>query len=176
MLAYQQMDNYEGTVSAGKSALGLDPDNLHVLVTLANVIPNSGGGRRPDRAQLDEATNYARQALDRLTVQKIPRNLALEEWQGIRLRIEVSARAALGLISLLRGQALEAIRELEWVTGHDPAGDGVQFLRLGSAYASARNYCAAGRAFARAAILGPEPVRVRAVEARKHIAAKASGC
>jgi tetratricopeptide (TPR) repeat protein len=121
MLAYQQMENYEGTVAAGKKALALDPSNLHVLATLANVIPNPGGGRRPDDEQLEAAAKYARQALGQLTVQKIPRSLDLREWQRIKLKIEVSARAALGLISLLRGQTTDAIRELQWVPESDIA-------------------------------------------------------
>jgi len=177
MIAYQQLDDYQGSVAAGKQALALDPGNLHVLATLANVIPNPGDGRAPTDAQLREAASYAQRVLDGVALQKIPRSLDLGEWQRIRLSLEVSARAALGWVALLRGQPREAIRELEWVTGRGGGKDGVQWLRLGAAYVSTiDNECQAARAYERAAALGPEPVRFRATEAIKRLGPNAAQC
>src|SRR5256885_7124065 len=39
MLAYEQLDNYEGAVDAGRKAVRLSPENLHILATLANLLP-----------------------------------------------------------------------------------------------------------------------------------------
>ena len=176
MLAYQQLDNYEGTVAAGKSALQLHPENLHVLATLANVIPLGVPPGRPGDPSLEEAIGYARQLLSRLATQKIPRSLPLNQWKTLKLRLEVSAHAAFGLAMLQQGQAKEAIRELEWVTHHDPAADAVHFLRLGSAYVTTGNYCPAYGAFQRAAALGPKVARKKAEEAQKNIAPMTAGC
>jgi tetratricopeptide (TPR) repeat protein len=176
MLAYLQMENYEATLAAGRKALRLSPDSLHVLATLANVIPHGVPPGVTDDARLDEAEGYARQLLRRLPEQKIPRSLAQDEWKRIRLRLEVSAHAAVGLVSLRRAEPKLAIRELEWVTTRSPEADGVQFLRLGSAYAMAKDYCAASRAFERALALGPEPVRRRAQEGKQNLTPMLSGC
>jgi tetratricopeptide (TPR) repeat protein len=162
MLAYQVLNNYEGTVTAGKKALKFLPANLIVLTTLANVLPE---GVRPGRRQdhkLDEAECYARKALQEVQEQKIPRSTPLEEWKNLKLRLEVSAHVALGLVALWRGLANDAVRELEWAVQNNPAPDGPLFLRLGSAYLMVTNYCAAAKSFDRALALGPEPVQKRA--------------
>jgi tetratricopeptide (TPR) repeat protein len=176
MLAYQQLDNYEATVAAGKRALQLHPENLHVLATLANVIPLGVPPGRPDDPRLEEAIGYARQLLSRLATQKIPRSFPLTEWRTLKLQLEVSAHAAFGLVMLQQGQAKEAVQELEWVTQHDPAADAVHFLRLGSAYLATRNYCPASGAFQRASALGPKLARKKAEEAQKNIASMTASC
>ena len=176
MLAYQQLDNYEAALDAGRKALRLSPDNLHVLAEMANLVPHGVPPDKGDDPRLDEAEGYARRILSRLPELKIPRSLPIEEWKRIRLRLEMSAHSALGLVALARAQPQPAIRELEWVTTRSSDADGVQFLRLGSAYAMAKDFCSASRAFERASTLGPEPVRQRARQGMQNLASRLSGC
>ena len=176
MLAYQQLDNYEAAITAGRKALQLQPENLHVLATLANIIPLGVPQGHPGDPRLEEAAGYARQLLSNLAKQKIPRSLPLTEWKSIRLRLEVSAHAAIGLVMLQRGQVKEAIQELKWVTQHDSAADAVHFLRLGTAYGAVGDYCSAATAYHRAAALGPELVTKKAEAAQKNIALMTVNC
>jgi tetratricopeptide (TPR) repeat protein len=172
MLAYERLNDYKSALAAGRTALQLAPNNLHVLATLANIIANGARPGNADDPLLEESSRYARNVLHGIAVQKIPPSLPMTEWNEIKLRLETSARSALGLVMLRRGQTADAIRELEWVTRHGAETEGVAFLRLGSAYLQAKDDCGAARAFERALELGPDLVRERAAAARKSV----SGC
>ena len=174
MLAYEQLDNYEGAVDAGRKAVRLSPENLHILATLANLLPLGVTFGRTDDPRLDEAERYARRLLTRLP--EPPGTLSNGEWKRTRLRLEVSAHSALGLVFLARSQPQPAILELEWVTNRSPEADGLQYLRLGSAYTMARDFCAALQAFERAVNLGPEPVMQRAKQGEQNLGSLISGC
>lgn len=174
MLAYEQLDNYEGALDAGRKALRLSPENLQVLAALANLLPLGVTPGRSDDPRLDEAETYARRLLTRLP--EAPGTLSTGEWKRNRLRLEVSAHSALGLVFLARSQPQPAIRELEWVTNRSPEADGLQYLRLGSAYTMAKDFCAALPAFERAVNLGPEQVRQKARQGKQNLAPLVSGC
>jgi tetratricopeptide (TPR) repeat protein len=174
MLAYEQLDNYQAALDAGRKALHLSPGNLHVLAALANLLPLGVAPDKSDDPRLDEAETYARRLLARLP--ETPGTISTGDWKRARLRLEVSAHSALGLVFCARSQPQAAIREFEWVTNRSPEADGVQYLRLGSAYTMVKDFCAAFRAFERAVTLGPEQVRQRARQGKQNLASLLSGC
>ena len=174
MLAFEQLDNYEAAVEAGRNALRLSPEDLQVLAALAGLLPLGVAPGRIDDPRLNEAENYARRVLARLP--ENPGTISNGEWKQTRLRLEISAHSALGLVFAGRAQAKEAVRELQWVTSRSPEPGGLNYLRLGSAYTMARDFCAAGQAFDLAVNLGPEPIRQKAVQGKQSLAHQLSAC
>jgi tetratricopeptide (TPR) repeat protein len=169
MMAHQELNDSFSALAAGRTALRLAPNNLHVLATVATLLANHASSQSVTDELLAEACTYARKVLEGLPIQKIPPSLPLAEWNQMKARLETSARAALGLAMLRRGETDSALRELEWVAHQGSEKDGVAFLRLGSAYLQAKNPCAAALAFDRAQALGPAVVRERAAAATKTI-------
>ena len=153
-LAYQQMNDYDGVLSAGGKALSLNPRNINVLLTLALTIPNGVSGRPDSSRMLDEAETYARLALKELEDKKIPQDLALTDWEALKGGLESDCHEALGHISLKRGDLATAIKELNSAAFGNPTPKSRQFLRLSSAYLLAGQRDLAERAAERAVELG----------------------
>lgn len=169
MVSYQVLNEFEGMLRAGEKYLQLLPDNLNALLTLASAIPN-GTATRPDAAELlAQAKEYARQALRILKRIRIPREISLKEWERLSRQMEAQAHEALGHVAFKRGQIDIAISDFEKATEINPEPQGKQFFRLGVAYAWARKKDLAERALRRAAELGPDLVRQRALQELNHL-------
>ena len=163
MVSYQELNEFEGMLRAGEKYLRLLPDNLNALLTLASAIPNATA-TRPDATELlARAEEYTLQALRILKRIQIPREISLEEWERLRRQMEAQAHEALGHVAFKRGQIDIAISEFEKATEYNPEPQGKQFFRLGVAYAWARKNGLAERALRRAAELGPDLIRQRAL-------------
>lgn len=171
-LAYQQMNNYEGTLEAGEKALSLSPRNIKVLVTLALAIPNGVTGRSDASRLLDQSESYARRALKELEEKKIPQDLALEEWQDIKGGLESECHEALGHANLKRGNPITAVKEFHRAAFGNPKPNSRQFLRLSSAYLLAGEEHAAERAAERAVELGEGQIRQLALQQLQEIRAR----
>jgi len=164
MLSYQELNDFDGMLRAGEKYLQLLPDNVNALLTLASAIPNVTA-ERPDAADLViRAEEYARKALRILKQIRVPREIPLEDWKRLRGQMGAQAHEALGHVALKRGQVEVAVAEFEKATHDNPEAQGKQFFRLGVAYAWAGKNDRAERALRRAAELGPELVRQRALQ------------
>ncbi len=164
MLSYQELNDFEGMLQAGEKYLQLLPDNVNALLTLASAIPNATA-ERPDAADLlIRAQEYARKALLLLKQIHIPREITLEDWERLRGQMEAQAHEALGHVALKRGQVEVAVSEFEKATHYNPEPQGKQFFRLGVACAWAGQNDRAEKALRRAAKLGPELIRQRALQ------------
>ena len=172
MLSYQKLNEFEGMLQAGEKYLQLLPGNLNALLTLASAIPNATAGR-PDAANLViQAEEYARQALRILKQIRIPREIPVEDWERLRGQMEAQAHEALGHVAVKRGQVKVAVSEFEKATHYNPEPQGKQFFRLGVAYAWAGKNDRAERALRRAAELGPDLIRQRALQELKKLEGK----
>jgi Flp pilus assembly protein TadD len=159
-------------LAAGEKALRVHPDNLNTLLTMAPVIANHVV-KRPDRAKLlAQAEGYARRALQGIERTKVPRKIPLEHWELEKQRMQAQAREVLGVVAIERGQPQTAITEFETAVRLASKPEGVQFYRLGLAYALADEKVKAEKVFRRAAELGPDPVRKRALGEIERLAGK----
>ncbi len=164
MLSYRELNEFEGMLQAGEKYLQLLPDNLNALLTLASAIPNATA-ERPDAAELvTQAEEYARRALRLLKQIRIPREISMEDWERFRREMEAQAHEALGHVAVKRGQVNVAVSEFEKATHYSPEPQGKQFFRLGVACAWAGMKDRAERALRRAAELGPDLIRQRALQ------------
>jgi tetratricopeptide (TPR) repeat protein len=174
MLAYQQVNSYEGALEAGGKALALGPRNVQVLLTLATIIPNGATGRTDASQLLDRAESYARQALKELEEKKIPQDLRLEEWEALKAGMESDCHEALGHVSIKRGDASGAVREFHAAAFGNSKPNSRQFLRLSSAYLLAGQRDAAEGAAERAVELGDGEIRRLALQQLESIRARST--
>jgi tetratricopeptide (TPR) repeat protein len=159
MQACQRLDDFEGTLRAGRKALDLQPNNAETQLTLASVIPDHALGR-PDSAKLlQEAEGYSRGSLRELSTMRIPKEILPERWKTLRGQLEAEAHEAIGKIERDRGDLQAAISEFALAAFHNPVPQGTQFIQLGTVYAQARRQEEAKQAFKRAIELGPDSVR-----------------
>jgi tetratricopeptide (TPR) repeat protein len=159
MLAYEQKSDLQGLLSAGEKALKLQPDNVNILLTVANAIPNTLAGRPDSTDLLARAQEYARRALRGIDQMRIPLTAPLEQWESSKGEMVSRAHEALGQVAMKRNQLPVAVSEFEMAALGNPKPRGSQFYRLGAAYAAIGNNEDAVIALRRAAELGPDALR-----------------
>ena len=159
MVAYSQLDDLDGVLRAGETALQLQPGNLHTLLTLASYIPTRVAGRKDADKLLKHAEDYAREALSGIDRTKISREIPLNDWEIRKQEMQSEAHEALGQVALERNQLPVAVSELETAIKVSPVPKGSQFLCLGVAYAKAGQKERAQRTLRRASEAGPDVVR-----------------
>jgi len=165
MLAYEELNDPEGAIRAGRRALPRLPENLKTLLTLSAAITNIADNQ-PDRDQLlGEAEDYARRALPLLERFLIARQLPMEEWERTRAQMKAQAHESLGQIAAKRSRWVDAVSEFQQALECSPTPQGSQFLRLGLACAMLDRGECAETALVKASELGPEAVRTRSLEA-----------
>jgi tetratricopeptide (TPR) repeat protein len=163
-LAYQRLGNFSASVSAGEKSLQANPDNIKMLLAMANIIAN-GPAQIPNRSKvLTEAENYARHALERIDTSRPPKQIPLEQWLREKREMQCQAHEALGVLSLNRGQVEAAVNEFETGVTLAANPDGTQFFRLGVALALAGKVADAEKNLQHAKDLGPDAVAKLASE------------
>jgi tetratricopeptide (TPR) repeat protein len=156
--AFERLNDFDGMLAAGEKALAADPDSLNTLLALAPAMA-SRAATRPDREQLlAQAQSYARRALDGIDKIRVPRELSTEQWKIQKSEMQSEAHGVLGVVAYERRQFQQAVSELEAAVRLAPRPEGVQFLRLGLALASAGKKDDAEQKLHRAADLGPDSV------------------
>ena len=94
--ACQQLNDFDGMLTAGKKALQANPDNLNTLLMLAPAMASRAGGR-PDRDQLlEHAESYARRALEGIDKTRLPHKVSLEHWTFEKHQMQSQAHEVLG--------------------------------------------------------------------------------
>jgi len=164
MFAYQRLNDFDGLLRAGHEALRLQPKNLNTMLTLALAIPEAAGPRHDSAELLNQAEQYARQSLEEIPGMRIPRRVSMEQWQELRAEMTSRAHEALGSILLRRGNLEAGVAELEAARRLNSDRTGIQYYKLGLAYAQSGKPGAAQEAWQQAAKLGPEGVRELALK------------
>lgn len=170
--AFEQLNDFDGMLTAGARALAADPDNLNTLLALAPAMATRAAGR-PDQPQLlSQAESYAQRALDAIEKIRVPHELSIEQWNARKREMQSEAHGVLGVVALQRGQFQPAVSQLEVAISLASRPQGVQFLRLGLALASSGKKDDAEQKFRRAAELGPGSVRSVASDQLKRMTHK----
>jgi len=159
MTAQSKLGDIEGVLRAGGRALQLEPGNLNTLLTLASFIPTRVAGRKDADKLLQQAEEYAREALQGIDRTKISMEISLKEWEIRKLGMQSEAHEAIGQVALARNQWSTAISEFEAALKTSPTPPGAQFFRLGVACAKVGQTTRAQEAFRQASNLGPDAVR-----------------
>ena len=97
-IAYQQAQNAPKMVAAAQSLLTSNPDDISMLILLADTWCN-------DPAHLDKAAAYAQHALDLLTQAKKPDNVDDAQWQKQVAIQKGLAYSSLGEVNVNKGGA-----------------------------------------------------------------------
>jgi tetratricopeptide (TPR) repeat protein len=133
MVASQNMDQTDKVLAYGDKVLGIEPNDLNTMITLATVIPAKlpadDAGRK---AALDKAEGLAKRAL--AGIQPL-----LAQAQGAEktqiAQIETQLHGTLGLIAYDRPDYAKSIEEYEAVLKTSPKDDVAHFY-LGGSYQS----------------------------------------
>ena len=163
MLAHERLDNIDGVLEAGARALEHLPENVITLVTMASAIPNRVGGDQGAGRRLATAEEYASRAFEALQRKQIPRAIRFADWQEFRSRMESRLHETLGHVAAKRGDLEIATTELQAAVDKNPEPEGRQLFRLGVIHAWAGRLDQAKAALDRAAELGPDVIRQRAL-------------
>jgi tetratricopeptide (TPR) repeat protein len=166
MQAYEQLNDFDGMLAAGRQALVGNPDDASTLLALATAMASRAAARSDREALLSEAERDARHALEEVEKAHLSRKVSMQEWTQQKHQMQSEAYGALGVVSLERKQTEAAARDFTTAISLSPQPQGIQFLRLGLAYSSMATNTARAAAqvnFRRAAELGPEAVRKSAL-------------
>jgi tetratricopeptide (TPR) repeat protein len=154
-LEYARTRNLTSSVvSVGEKALALAPDNIPVLLALAEVMPNG----ELDSRLLDRSEAYARRALDLSESRHVSPQLTLDDCDNLRRKIRSRAYAALGLAAMKRGAVPLATQEFERAVAENPETDGVQLYRLAKLYLTSGRRANAAALFQKAFQAGPPEI------------------
>ncbi|MCI0417971.1 MAG: hypothetical protein L0312_01915 [Acidobacteria bacterium] len=150
MEAYRAIEDADQAIETGEKALEAAPDNLLILASLASILPN--GTSDPQRlARAEECANRIFQVVKTL---RLPRQVSLEDWEGLRMRVLSEAHAARGLVAHQRGDMECAIREFEQAVAVRTSPEPAQHYRLGLLYKAKGDHAAARRNLELAAASG----------------------
>jgi tetratricopeptide (TPR) repeat protein len=148
----------QDAISAGEKALRLAPNDVKVLLGLAEVVPNG----TKDPAALAQAEGYARRALVELKELRFPHEVSISECTNLQDSLMARTHATLGYVFGKRGDTAEAIRELEAAVAMSPEPAGPELFRLGKLYRASKREHDAVEMFRRAAKAGPTEITLLA--------------
>jgi tetratricopeptide (TPR) repeat protein len=150
----RSQDDRQAAIEAGHKALRLAPNDVRVLLGLAEVLPNGTS----DGATLAQAEQYARRALIELNDLHLSHEVTLSECDKVRNTLTARAHAALGYTAGKEGRLTQAIDELQTAVAMSPEPAGADLLRLGELYRAARREHEAVEMFSRAVRAGPSEI------------------
>jgi tetratricopeptide (TPR) repeat protein len=101
-IAYQQMQNVPKMTETAQSVLASDPNNVSMLLLLADSWSDSG-------QQVDKAAAYAQKALDALKDAKKPDNLTDDQWQQQTSIEQGIADSTIGEVDVIKGKNAPAV-------------------------------------------------------------------
>ena len=160
--ALRSLSRSPAAKEAAEKALKLTPNNIKVMLTLAQLLADDADPPDEDR-ELNVRVLVAR-CLEELGTLKAPRTVPPGQWEETRSRMESEAHAANGLVSARRGQVAAAIREFEAAISLNPTPDGAQHFYLGRLYSATGRIKDALAMLTLAQKLGPDRVRKLALD------------
>jgi tetratricopeptide (TPR) repeat protein len=174
-VTYQQAQNRPKMLETANSALAKDPDNVGILLLLADDYSEKG-------EQLDKAEAYAKKAATLCDTAKKPEGVSDADWQKQSNLQKGLAFSALGQIDLqkkLNPAAVDSLTKAAPLLKSNAAVYARNQYRLGFAYLNLKNTAGAKQAFTDAASVdspykGPAQDRLKGIAAAKAPAKKAS--
>lgn len=174
-LTYQQAQNRPKMLETANSALAKDPDNLGMLLLLADDYSEKG-------EQLDKAEAYAKKAAALCDTAKKPENVTDADWQkqiNLQKGLAFSALGQINLQKKLNAAAAESLTKAAPLLKSNAAVYARNQYRLGFAYLNLKNTAGAKQAFTEAASVdspykGPAQEKLKGIAAARAPAKKAS--
>jgi tetratricopeptide (TPR) repeat protein len=125
--AYQQAQNYPKMLEFAQGVLAKDPNNLGMLILLADYLSERG-------EQLEKAQEYANKSLELLAKSEKPEQIAEEQWVQHKALQQGLTLSALGQIHIQKNrlpQAEDAFRKASPLLKPDAVTYGRNLYRLG---------------------------------------------
>jgi tetratricopeptide (TPR) repeat protein len=174
-LTYQQAQNRPKMVETANSALLKDPDNLGILLLLADDYSEKG-------EQLDKAETYAKKASSLCDTAKKPEGVSDADWQkqiNLQKGLAFSALGQIDLQKKLNPAAVDSLTKAAPLLKSSAAVYARNQYRLGFAYLNLKKTAEAKQAFTDAASVdspykGPAQDKLKGIAAAKAPAKKAS--
>jgi tetratricopeptide (TPR) repeat protein len=174
-LTYQQAQNRPKMLETANSALVKDPDNLGILLLLADDYSEKG-------EQLDKAEAYAKKAASLCDTARKPEAASDADWQkqiNLQKGLAFSALGQIDLQKKLNPAAVESLTKAAPLLKSNAAVYARNQYRLGFAYLNLKKTAEAKQAFTEAASVdspykGPAQDKLRGMAAAKAPAKKAS--
>jgi tetratricopeptide (TPR) repeat protein len=127
--AYQQAQNYPKMLETAQKLLAKDPNNVSMLVLLADYWSERGQAADMDKAEAD-----AKKALELLAQVKKPDNVPEDQWQQQVNLQKGLAYSALGQVHVVKGrnaQAVDVFKQANPLLKPSPTAYGRNLYRLG---------------------------------------------
>jgi tetratricopeptide (TPR) repeat protein len=174
-VTYQQAQNRPKMLETANSALTKDPDNLGILLLLADDYSEKG-------EQLDKAESYAKKAASLCDTAKKPGGVSDADWQkqiNLQKGLAFSALGQIDLQKKLNPAAVDSLTKAAPLLKSNAAVYARNQYRLGFAYLNLKNTAGAKQAFTDAASVdspykGPAQDKLKGIAAAKAPAKKAS--
>jgi tetratricopeptide (TPR) repeat protein len=170
--SYQQAQNRAKMLDVANSALAKNPDNISMLLLLADDFSEKG-------EQLDKAESYAKKAAALTDTAKKPGNFSEEQWKQ-QLSVQKGlAYSILGQVSIekkLNTQAVDYLSKAAPLLKSNPGSYARNQYRLGFAYLNLKKNVDAKQAFTEAASVdspykGPAQQKLNEISGAKSAAA-----
>jgi tetratricopeptide (TPR) repeat protein len=173
--AYQQAQNRPKMLETANSALAKDPDNLGMLLLLADDYSEKG-------EQLDKAEAYAKKAASLCDTAKKPESVSDADWQkqtNLQKGLALSAMGQIDLQKKLNPAAVDSLTKAAPLLKSNAAVYARNQYRLGFAYLNLKKTAEAKQAFTDAASVdspykGPAQDKLKGLAAARAPAKKAS--
>lgn len=167
--AYQQAQNRSKMLEVANNALTLDPDNIGVLLLLADDFSEKG-------EQLDKAEAYAKKAASLTETAKKPEGVTDDQWKQQTSMQKGLALSTLGQVSIekrLNTQAVDNLTKAAPLLKSSPVTYARNQYRLGFAYLNLKRNVEAKQAFTDAASVdspykGPSQQKLAEIGAAVH--------
>jgi tetratricopeptide (TPR) repeat protein len=169
-IAYQQAQNSPKMLAAAQSLLTSNPDDISMLILLADTWCN-------DPAHLDKAATYAQHALDLLAAAKKPDNLDDAQWQKQVALQKGLAYSSLGEVDVNKNrnpQAVDAFKQASPLLKSDNFSYAQNQYRLGFTLAKMQRIPEARTVLSEVAAMN-SPYKQRALDTLNKIGGAVSG-
>ncbi len=146
-VSYQQAQNFPKMVESAQAILAKNPDNVDVLLLLADFYSDNG-------QHLDDAETYAKKALDVLASAKKPDSMSDADWQTqttVQKGLAWSIQGYLDISRKLNAQAVTALQTAAPLLKDNPFAYARNQYRLGFAFVNLKRNSDAFQAFTDAA-------------------------
>jgi len=137
-ISHQQKDDFDKMLIAGERTLEVNPDNVVVLITLAQSIPQRTREHDLDKDEkLGKAEKFAKRAQVQLPVlEKFNPQITDEEWAGYRKAAMSQTHESLGMIAFVRKDYAAAEKSFQAAVEVSPQVDPTLLYRLAMVYAT----------------------------------------
>jgi tetratricopeptide (TPR) repeat protein len=168
-ISYQQAQNRSKMLEVANGALAKDPNNITMLLILADDFSEKG-------EQLDKAEAYAKKAASLTETAKKPEGVSDDQWKQQLTMQKGLALSALGQVDIekkLNAQAVEQLTKAAPLLKTNPVTYARNQYRLGFAYLNLKKNAAAKQAFTEAASVdspykGPSQQKIAEISGAAH--------